>query len=77
MNLTGIKDAEYLASFLGKRIAIRVDKNAYELYPILYSICENGSVEVKDSAGNKIMKFWSDCENPYVILQTGVKVEIK
>lgn len=75
--LSGIHDAEYLAQFLGKRIAIKTsDPNVYELYPVLYSICSNHSVEVQDSGGNKHLKFWSDCENPYIVL-LDKEIEIK
>lgn len=78
ITLTGIHDAAYLTQFLGHKIAIRTDDpKAFELYPVLYSICANHSVEVKDSGGNTHVKFWSDCESPYVVFQSDIEFILK
>lgn len=73
--LTGIKDGEYLAQFLGKKIAIRVGPKEprpitfmFWIYPSLESIHANEMVVVKDSSGRLLSYKWSECENPYIIL---------
>lgn len=81
--ITGIKDAEYLAQFLGKKIAIRVGPQepikvtfCYWVYR-LESIHANGSVVVKDTSGRMFAYKWTDCENPYVILADDKEIVIK
>lgn len=67
--LTGIKDAQYLAQFLGKKIAIRTDDpNVYELYPVLSAIFAGEVVMVVDSNGDTHHFSWDQCQNPYIIL---------
>lgn len=66
-NLTGIKNAEYLAQFLGGKIIIRQDEKLY-LYPILTAIYAWNQVEVEDSNRIRYKFGWKQCENPYLIL---------
>lgn len=82
--LTGIHDAEYLAQFLGKKIAIRVGPKepvkttyCYWLYPELWDIFANGSVVVRDSEGRLFGYKWEECENPYILLQEDVEIVFK
>ncbi len=69
-NLSGIKDAEYLAQFLGKKIAIKseVRYDKYYIFPLLSEIHYDGRVIVKDTNGLEYEFTWEDCFNPYVIL---------
>lgn len=71
-NLTGIRDAEYLSSFLGKKIAIREQDGTISVYPLLSSIFANKLVHVQDSDGYVHEFSWKQCENPYVILMEDV-----
>lgn len=67
--ITGIKDATYLAQFLGKKIAIKgALPNQYYIFPILVSIHYEKTVQVKDSDGELYTFTWDACESPYVIL---------
>jgi hypothetical protein len=80
--MTGIKDAQYLAQFLGKKIAIHVGgnvgKNSYWIYPSMESIHANGSIVVKDKEGRLFGYSWEDCENPYVLLtNSNIEWEMK
>lgn len=77
--LNGIHDAQYLAQFLGKRIAIRdaQNPNKYYLYPKLFAIFCNSLVRVEDSKNEQFTFEWEQCESPYIILNTDVEVEIK
>lgn len=77
--LTGIKNAEYLARFLGKKIAVQDEKNKkkYYLYPKLYSITCRGDVLIEDKEGIMHTFRWERCENPYVVVQPDIEVIIK
>jgi hypothetical protein len=67
--LTGIKDAEYLAQFLGKKIAIKgALPSQFYVFPLLAEIHYDKTVKVKDSEGTYHTFTWSACESPYVIL---------
>jgi hypothetical protein len=76
--LTGIKDAQYLAQFLGKKIAIQMGKNRYWIYHSLSEIHANGIVKVKDSKGVTFLYTWEDCENPFILLtNSNIEWEMK
>lgn len=76
--LTGIKDAQYLAQFLGKKIAIHVGKDYYWIYPYLQAIYAHEVVEVKDSEGRLFGYDWKDCESPYILLtNSNIEWEMK
>jgi hypothetical protein len=77
--LSGIKNAEYLAQFLGKKIAIKslADPSKYFLFPRLFSISDDRTVVVKDAKGTPYTYPWDACENPYILLQTDVEIIIK
>lgn len=68
-NLTGIRDAEYLAQFLGKRIAVQ-DKENPNRYHIrkLWAINSDEYAIVLDKDGKNDIVQWSRLENPYIIL---------
>jgi len=75
--LNGIHDAEYLAQFLGKRIAIKTSvPNKYDIY-YLSAIFANRVVQVADKSGQTFFFEWNECENPYVIVIEDVEIEIK
>jgi hypothetical protein len=76
--LNGIHDAQYLAQFLGKKIAVRDahNPNKYAIYPTLYGIFSSGRVLVRDSQNHNRLFNWDRCESPYVILQNK-EIEIK
>ena len=77
-NLSGIKNAEYLAQFLGKKILIRVEQgkqDKFALYPILYNIDADHNVQVIDSEDRLHTFTWEQCENPYMILIGTIKWE--
>ena len=77
--LTGIKNAEYLAQFLGKKIAVRDAHNPkrYFLYPKLYAIYANNLVDVETSDGMLLKFSWNYLENPYIIIMPDIEVIIK
>jgi hypothetical protein len=66
--ITGIRDATYLAQFLGKRIAIKTGENKFDIYPTLHAIFANHVVWVLDAEHLLHVFEWEDCENPYIIL---------
>ena len=74
--LNGIRDAELLVQFLGKKIAVREADGGLSIYPLLYSISHNEMANVQDSNGMMRTVHWSDCENPYIIF-LHEKVEMK
>jgi len=75
--LTGIKNAEYLAQFLGGRIAIQGTHSTYGIFRLV-SIHADKSVHVEDSQGTRYKFPWEQCENPYIILtNSNLRVEIK
>ena len=81
MNMTGIKDAQYLAQFLGKLIAIKArDALRFDIYK-LTAIFSIGTVEVTDKSGGTHFFEWSECENPYLVLNMpsimNISVEFK
>ena len=78
----GIHDAQYLAQFLGKKIAVRdahnpnkYDPNKYAIYPKLYAIYSDGLAHVMDKDGHILIYSWDYLESLYVILQ--LEIEIK
>lgn len=77
MNLSGIKNAEYLASYIGKKIAIKVDKDKYDIYPMLMSIHANRMVVVQTKSGRMFAFSWDVCESPYILLQSDVEITIR
>lgn len=79
--MTGIKDAEYLAQFLGKLIAIKSrDALRFDIYH-LTAIFAGKTVQVTDKQGDTYFFEWSECENPYLVLNLpdimNVTVEFK
>jgi len=77
--LTGLKDAEYMAQFLGKKIAVKSSKypKRYYLYPMLYSINADREAQVLDTDDNLHVFQWDDLENPYILLIQDVEVILK
>lgn len=67
--MTGIRNARYLADFLGKRIAVQdsTNPNKYYLYH-LTAIYADHLVQVTDKQGQTYFMTWEECENPYVII---------
>jgi len=76
--LNGVRDAEYLAQFLGKKIAVRdaQNPNRYFLYPELVSIHSNKLAHVKTRDGIELIFSWDYLENPYIVL-TDAEVIVK
>jgi len=76
--LNGIHDAQYLAQFIGKKIAVRDahNPNKYAIYPKLYAIYSDGLAHVMDKDGHILIYSWDYLESPYVILQDK-EIEIK
>jgi hypothetical protein len=76
--LTGIKDAQYLAQFLGRKIAVKTTRpDVYELYPMLYSIHANRTVTLRDKEEKEYTVSWDELENPYILIQQGIEVILK
>jgi hypothetical protein len=65
--MTGIKDGEYLAQFLGKKIAIK-ENDTVSIYQRLEAVFARGDVFVTCSKGITYKFKWDQCENPYMVL---------
>lgn len=70
-----MRDPSYIAKFLGKKIVVKVGEK-YHLYPKLVSIIHTGMATVADNQGNIINVSWEQLENPYILIDTDVEIEI-
>ena len=70
-----MRDPSYIAKFLGKKIVVKVGERYY-LYPKLVSILHTGMATVADPQGNIINVNWEQLENPYILIDTEVDIEI-
>jgi hypothetical protein len=75
--LTGFRTAESIASYLGKKVAVKVSENVYDIYPLLFAIFANRTAIVQDKDGTELVVKWDELENPYILLQQDVEITIK